>query len=100
VARSKASSGPKTLQVRVTSDGTRLDATPDQHTFSARWIERSIGSGLARVTVELRPDQGEPVVYELTGFERIMGDDNKPVLDDSGAERINFTAWAAKKSGG
>lgn len=60
---------------------------PNPHTLSARFIQREIESGLARVQVVLDVEGG-PLVYELTGFE--AHEDGKP----------NFTGWKVRLAEG
>lgn len=75
--------------LRVTDQGTRLEQQPDEHVFSARWIERALAAGWAKVTVEITPDAGPGAVYDLTGFDRV----------DEGSEQPNLTAWRVRKGG-
>lgn len=75
--------------LRVTDQGTRLDQAPDEHVFSARWIERALAAGWAKVTIELTPDAGDGAVYTLAGFDRVA----------EGSDQPNLTAWRARKGG-
>jgi hypothetical protein len=68
-----------------------LDAFPDEHEFSARWIARELASGLAQVRVAVNTAHGQ-VVYEFTGFSEL------DVTDDEGNPKLNFTGWRCRKA--
>lgn len=83
----------RTLVLRRNRDGgVRVEGghAPDPHTFSARFIEREIESGLASVQVTLNVEGG-PVVYELVGFEPF-----EDAVDAEGKQKLNFTAWQCR----
>jgi hypothetical protein len=91
----------RVLVIRKTKDGTRLEGTlPENHVFSARFIEREIASGLVEVTIRLRPDKGKAQTYVLQGFERVTDNEGNVVTDDAGNEKVNFTGWKAKRKTG
>lgn len=74
------------LVLRKRKDGTvhPMKELPDSHEFSARWIDRAVGSGLVsvRITLHLGDEDKE---YEFTGFPVVGEKDGEPVF--------NFTGW-------
>lgn len=79
---------------RSRGGGVRVEGgnAPAEHTLSARFIQREIESGLVSVQVTLSVE-GEPVVYEMEGFEPFEG-----VTDADGAPKLNFTAWKVRQA--
>lgn len=78
------------LIIRKTEDGTRLEGgAPDEHTFSARQIERELADGLLEVRVTLNTTDG-PHVYRLQGFEQVEN-------EETGETTSNLSAWICTK---
>lgn len=86
------------LQIRKKRDGTVAiqGDLPDEHTFSSRWIARELG-GLVTVKLTVHTTDGDEE-YDLEGFDYHLDADGKPVVDDDGTDRANFTGWRARRT--
>lgn len=86
------------LVLRKRRDGSReiVGEAPELHTFSARWIERELGD-LVHVAITVRADGGD-VIYELEGFEPVLGPDGKQMTDAQGLPAFNWTGLVARKA--
>jgi hypothetical protein len=74
------------LVIRKKRDGTVVleGKLPKQHTFSARWLDREIKSGLVDVCITVHTSDGD-LDYQMTGYE------------GSEEGRLNFTGLEAKQ---
>jgi hypothetical protein len=85
------------LILRKRADGRRTleSDLPDEHTFSARWIQKELGD-LARVTVTLVTEDGE-VDYVMESYEPIVGPLGRQVRDEQGDLRWNWTGLVCRR---
>lgn len=76
----------KSLTIRKTADGVVFEgALPDEHTFSSRFLDREIASGLVAVQVVIHGSEGD-LVYEAIGYER--DEDGNPNFTGLKARRV------------
>ncbi|MEV0149099.1 MULTISPECIES: hypothetical protein [unclassified Nonomuraea] len=82
----------RTMVLRRNRDGSvrMAGSLPDEHTLSARFIQRELDAGLVSVQVTLHLEGG-PITYELDGFEPFDG-----ATDGDGEPKLNFTAWRCR----
>ena len=75
------------LIVTKNKDGSVEMDVPDEHVFSARWLEREIESGLVEVFIRLNAND-EATLYKMEGF----------AVDDEDESKTNLTGWHAVKT--